>query len=77
MEENHQIEVKVYLQKVKHLEYEQEIKNQEIEKDGDQAYSEENQYFNSRLKDMLNTKSNMKKKITVNEKENQDKVLFL
>jgi hypothetical protein len=30
LEENHQVEVKVYLQKVKHLEYEQEIKNQEI-----------------------------------------------
>jgi hypothetical protein len=26
---------------------------------------------------MLNTKSNMKKKITVNEKDNQDKVSFI
>jgi len=62
--------VKVYLQKVKHLEYEQEIKNSEISKDGEVAYGDENTYFNKRVKDMLNTKNQMKKKITVTEKEN-------
>ena len=33
-EEDHQMEVKVYLQKVKHLEYDQEKKNKDIEIDG-------------------------------------------
>ena len=39
------------------------------------AYTEEDNYFNQRLKDMINTKTAMKKKTVVNEKENQDRVL--
>lgn len=51
-EEEHQMEVKVFLQKVKHLEYDQEKKNKEIERDGQQAEYKENQYFRNKLKNM-------------------------
>ena len=39
------------------------------------ANTEEDNYFNQRLKDMINTQTAMKKKTVVNEKENQDRVL--
>lgn len=34
MEKNHNVEVKVYLQKVRHLEYEQETANKKIAEEG-------------------------------------------
>lgn len=55
------MEVKVYLQKVKHLEYEQDKKNKEIESDGQQSEYEENKYFRNRLKDMGGDKKDSKK----------------
>ena len=49
LERNHNVEVKLYLQRVKHLEFEQERSNLEIEKDGENAKNKENEYFDKRV----------------------------
>ena len=55
-EEAHRVEVKVYLQKVKHLEYEQEKSNKEIEQDGLDAKNIENTSFEKRIEAMKKEK---------------------
>ena len=52
LEENHRVEIKVYLQKVKHLEYEQEKSNKEVEIDGEEAKKKEDDYFTKRNENM-------------------------
>ena len=49
-ENKHRIDVKVFLQKVKHLEYEQEKSNMNIEEDGTEAKHLEDEYFEERTK---------------------------
>lgn len=62
MEKNHNTEVKVYLQKVRHLEYEQERANRDIEVDGEGAKTKENDYYQRRIEVMKNVKHDFKKK---------------
>lgn len=69
------MEVKVYLQKVKHLEYEQEKRNKEIEIDGQQAEYRENQYFRGKLKSMGKEKKDLKNKYSTVEGQNIGKVI--
>ena len=69
-EEKHQTEVKVYLQKVKNLEYEQEKNNTNILKNGESAKNDEKGHFKHRLKDMHGVKSDLKVNFNENEKSN-------
>ena len=58
---NHNTEVKVFIQKLKLLEYEQEKSNIDIEDDGEGAKGRENKYFEDRMKDMKKNKHDLKK----------------
>ena len=53
--------MKVFLQKLKLLEYEQEKANMNIEKDGEEGKVKENKYYEDRMKDMKKKKQNLKK----------------
>ena len=70
MEEDHQMEIRVYLHKVKQLEYEQEKTNKDIELDGEGAKTSETDYFNQRLTDMTKDKLKLKSSYVENEKQN-------
>lgn len=81
LEDGHRIQIKSYQQKVKHLEYEQEKTNRDIEVDGEQAKSKENEYFGKRTEDLKQNKGHLKKLYeenedanihTVNKEENND-----
>ena len=48
MEENHQVEIKVYIQKVKHLEYEHRTNSKKVKKDGEAAKLREADEFRQR-----------------------------
>lgn len=74
LEEGHRVEVKVYLQKVKHLEYDQKLTNKRIRMDGDQALKGEDDYHNNRLNTMKDDKMMKKKEFADNEKEHQAEV---
>ena len=73
MQLNHNTEVKVFLQKLKLLEYEQEKANMNIEKDGDQGKVKENKYYEDRMKDMKKKKQTLKKDLGEEEKNNIEK----
>lgn len=66
----HNKEVKVFLQRLKLLEYEQEKSNIEIEKTGESAKSDENKYFATRTNVMKKNKTDLKKKQMDVEKTN-------
>ena len=61
MQQNHNTEVKVFLQKLKLLEYEQEKANMNIEKDGEEGKVKENKYYEEKMKDMKKKKQTLKK----------------
>lgn len=48
MEENHQVEIKVYIQKVKHLEYEHNTQGRKVKQDGEVAKLKESAEFRQR-----------------------------
>ena len=73
-EEAHRVEVKVYLQKVKHLEYEQEKSNKEIELDGLDAKKDENNYFEKRIETMKKEKQMHKQELIEDERKKIDEV---
>lgn len=70
VEEEHQMEQRVYLHKVKQLEYEQEKTNKDIEVDGEGAKKIETDYFDQRLTDMTKDKLKLKSNYIDNEKVN-------
>lgn len=87
LEEQHQMEIRVFLHKQKQLEYDQEKSNKEIEVDGEKAKNEEINYFNTRLLDMTKDKIKLKGNYVENEKtniisvqkteENHDKIFLI
>ena len=70
MQQNHNTEVKVFLQKLKLLEYEQEKANMNIEKDGEEGKVKENKYYEEKMKDMQKKKQTLKKDTVEEEKNN-------
>jgi hypothetical protein len=70
LEEDHQMEVRVYLHKVKQLEYEQEKTNKDIENDGEGAKNFETDNFDQRLTDMTKDKLKLKSNYMDQEKQN-------
>lgn len=73
MQTEHNTEVKVFLQKLKLLQYEQEKANMNIEKDGEDAKIKENKYYQDRMKDMKKKKQTLKKDLMDEEKVNIEK----
>jgi len=74
LEENHRVEVKVYLQKVKHLEYDQRITNKRINLEADKTLAAEDDYHEKRLRGMKDDKHKSKKEHHENEYEQQTDV---
>lgn len=74
LEEEHQMEIRVFLHKVKQLEYEQEKTNKEIENDGTNQKVNEDSNFHGRLKEMSKEKEKLKMNYGENEKTNITKV---
>ena len=70
---SHNKEVKVFLQRLKLLEYEQEKSNMHIEDDGEGAKQKENKYFEDRMKDMKKVKHDLKQQQIEDEKKYFDK----
>ena len=68
MQNDHNTEVKVFIQKLKLLEYEQEKADIDIEGDGEGAKTKENKYFDDRMKDMKRHKHDLKKQHADDEK---------
>lgn len=58
----HNKEVKVFLQRLKLLQYEQEKSNIDIEKDGEGAKERQNKYFGNRTNLMKKNKNDLKQK---------------
>lgn len=73
MQTNHNTEVKVFLQKLKLLEYEQQKANMNIENDGEDAKVKENKYYEDKMKDMKKKKQTLKKDTVEEEKANIEK----
>ncbi|KAL4463071.1 hypothetical protein ABPG74_007072 [Tetrahymena malaccensis] len=73
-ESKHRIDVKVFLQKVKHLEYEQEKSNLNIEDDGKKAKEKEDAYFEDITKNMKQLKTQLKSEYLEKEKANIQQV---
>jgi len=71
IEQDHRVEVKVYLQKVKHLEYDQKINARQAEQEGDNNIKVEDEYHHQRLKDLQKNKSESKKQYLKNEDTQQ------
>lgn len=70
---SHNTEVKVFLQKLKLLEYEQEKANMNIEKDGEEAKVKENKYYDDKMRDMKKKKQDLKKDLVEEEKKHIEK----
>ncbi len=60
LEDNHRVELRVYQQKVKHLEYEHRNNIKAIVQDGTQVLEEEQKSHEEREKDLLRTKEQLK-----------------
>ena len=72
MEEDHRAEVKVYLQKVKHLEFDRERNNQNVEKDGDGKREKEIDEHKKMTENLQQQKIELKTAFTTVEKDNED-----
>ena len=70
---DHNREVKVFLQRLKLLEYEQEKSNMKIEKDGEEAKLKENKYYEDRMREMKKVKHQLKQQQVQDEKKYFDK----
>ena len=70
---SHNTEVKVFLQKLKLLEYEHEKADMSIEKDGEEAKVKEGRYYEERMKNMKKGKQDLKKDLMDEEKKHIEK----
>ena len=74
LETEHRVEVKAFLQKVKHLEYDQKAANREITHKGETYNTEEDAYHKNWLESMKNKKQELKQDIVEDEKNQQTEV---
>eukprot|EP00743_Colponemidia_sp_Colp-15_P002696 GILK01002921.1.p1 GENE.GILK01002921.1~~GILK01002921.1.p1 ORF type:complete len:476 (-),score=159.29 GILK01002921.1:60-1487(-) len=74
MEENHRVEVKVYVQKVKHLEYEHRNNNRKVKADGEAAISTEKETHTNREDDLKKEKRTLKLELRERELANEDEI---
>jgi hypothetical protein len=71
MEENHRVEVRVYVQKVKHLEYEHKNDCQKVTRDGDIAVDDESGDHKGREVNLLRVKKSLKLELKEKELHNE------
>jgi len=74
LENDHRVEVKVYLQKVKHLEYDQKLNRRHAQEIGDRDMKIEDGAHNQRSKDMQKSKTDEKKQYTKNDEVYQGEI---
>jgi len=74
IEQDHRVEVKVYLQKVKHLEYDQKLNKRHAQEVGDKDMKIEDNAHDQRLKDMQKSKAEEKKQYTKNDEIYQNEI---
>ena len=76
-EKDHAVEVKMYVQRLKLCQFEQERTNAYIEKDGEEAKTKEKEYFNKQSENLVKSKLELKKKYMEAEKKHIDATEFL
>jgi len=74
LEQDHRVEVKVYMQKVKHLEYDQRLRTNQVNQEGETNMKIEDEYHHQRLKSMQKNKSDMKVQYVKNEEIYQHEI---
>jgi len=67
LETDHRVEVKVYMQKVKHLEYDARLNAKQAEAEGDRDLKIEDEHHVERLKQLQKDKSNFKREQAKND----------
>jgi hypothetical protein len=75
MEDNHRVEVRVYIQKVKHLEYEHKNNIKRVNQEGGSALNEEGESHFSREIELKKAKKSLKLECKERELANQDEIL--
>ena len=74
MEEDHRAEIKVYLQKVKHLEFDKSENEKQVQEDGEQKRQKEEDQHKSRILNLHDQKKGAKEDFNKTEKENETEV---
>lgn len=77
LDKDHAVEVKMYIQRLKLLEFEQERGNLATEKDGQEAKDKEINFFAKRSEFLVKEKLDLKKKHVESEKKHNDASEFL
>merc|ERR1719424_2382715 len=75
MEDNHRVEVRVYIQKVKHLEYEHKNNIKRVNVEGDGALNEEGEAHLNREVELKKAKNEFKLTCKRQELRNQDEIM--
>lgn len=70
---DHNKQIKVFLQRLKLLEYEQEKSNMKIENDGEEAKVKQNKYYEDHMRDMKKVKHELKQQQVEDQKKYQEK----
>ena len=71
LEENHRVEVRVYVQKVKHLEYEHKNSSKKVKRDGESALEDEHEASVRREVELKRLKKSLKLELTERELANE------
>lgn len=74
MEDNHRVEVRVYLQKVKHLEYEHANNVRAVAVEGEHFLTEEHETHDTRAYELKKTKTSLKLELSEREWSNADEI---
>jgi len=74
LETDHRVEVKVYMQKVKHLEYDARLNAKQAQKEGDRDLKVEDDHHEERLRELQKEKNGAKKEQVRNEEGYQSEV---
>ncbi|KAK7231810.1 Gas8-related protein [Aureococcus anophagefferens] len=74
MEDNHRVEVRVYLQKVKHLEYEHNNNLRNIAVEGEHFMTEEHENHDNRAYELKKTKKSLKLELAEREWSNAEEI---
>ena len=71
LEENHRVEVRVYVQKVKHLEYEHKNSSKKVKRDGESSLEDEHEASVRREVELKRLKKSLKLELTERELANE------
>jgi len=74
MEDNHRVEVRVYIQKVKHLEYEHKNNTKRVQDEGTLAVDDESRWHNLREDELKKGKKSLKLECKERELANEDEI---